>query len=241
MEMKTCYYAVLGCELTASAAEIKKAYHKAALRWHPDKNVENLAEATEKFKEAHDAYAVLGDKQERAWYDGHRETILGGDDEVGAAGGDDEGGRRIRSSTLMKYFDASCYSNHDDAAGGFYEVYRSLFVRLDEEEEAEENLDTYHNALPGFGASGTAHAEVATFYREWSNFVTLKEFHSSEKYNPRDGPDRHARRAMEKENTKLRRKVRKDFMDTVHNLVSFIKKRDPRVVAMAAEVRPCLS
>ena len=49
--------------------------------------------------------------------------------------------------------------------------------------------------------------------------MTLRQFHSKDKYNPRDAPDRHNRRAMEAENKKLRGKARKDFNDSVHNLV----------------------
>ena len=233
--MRTCYYEVLGVERKAKAGEIKKAYHKAALKWHPDKNVGNVEEATDKFKEAHNAYAVLSDPQERAWYDSHRESILREGAAAGAADGDDDDGGQARSlgpKELLKFFDSGCYDGFDDAERGFYAVYRRLFARLDEEEEGEEDETTYHTAAAGFGASGAAHAEVGAFYREWGNFVTLKQFHNVDKFNPRDAPDRHNRRAMEAENKKLRRKARKDFMDTVHNLVYFIKKRDPRVKAM---------
>ena len=64
---KTCYYELLGVQPTATAAEIKKGYRKAALQWHPDKNADNLEEATERFKDIQNAHAVLSDPQERAW------------------------------------------------------------------------------------------------------------------------------------------------------------------------------
>ena len=70
--MSTCYYEVLGVERDATAAEVKKAFHVLALRWHPDKN-EGDATATEKFKQVQEAYAVLYDPQERAYYDDNRE------------------------------------------------------------------------------------------------------------------------------------------------------------------------
>ncbi|MBP3440604.1 MAG: molecular chaperone DnaJ [Tidjanibacter sp.] len=65
---KRDYYEVLGVEKNASADEIKKAYRKAAVKYHPDKNPGDK-EAEEKFKEAAEAYDVLSDEQKRARYD----------------------------------------------------------------------------------------------------------------------------------------------------------------------------
>ena len=65
---KRDYYEVLGVEKNASADEIKKAYRKAAVKYHPDKNPGDK-EAEEKFKEAAEAYDVLSDDQKRARYD----------------------------------------------------------------------------------------------------------------------------------------------------------------------------
>src|SRR3989344_5647155 len=61
------YYEVLGVAKTASDAELKAAYRKQALQWHPDRN--KTAEATEKFKEINKAYEVLSDSQKRQAYD----------------------------------------------------------------------------------------------------------------------------------------------------------------------------
>src|SRR5512142_102721 len=62
------YYKVLGVERNASQDEIKKAYRKLALQYHPDRNPGNK-EAEEKFKEAAEAYEVLGDADKRQRYD----------------------------------------------------------------------------------------------------------------------------------------------------------------------------
>lgn len=67
MASKKDFYEVLGVSKTASAEELKKAYRKLALEWHPDRN--KAAGANEKFKEINEAYAVLSDKQKRATYD----------------------------------------------------------------------------------------------------------------------------------------------------------------------------
>ncbi|MBQ0081396.1 MAG: molecular chaperone DnaJ [Alistipes sp.] len=68
MAEKRDYYEVLGVEKSASKDEIKKAYRKAALKYHPDRNPGDK-EAEEKFKEAAEAYSVLSDDQKRARYD----------------------------------------------------------------------------------------------------------------------------------------------------------------------------
>ena len=62
------YYEALGIERTAPADEIKKAYRRLALKWHPDKNAGN-AEAAERFKVISAAFAVLSDEPKRQRYD----------------------------------------------------------------------------------------------------------------------------------------------------------------------------
>lgn len=68
------YYKTLGIPKTATDEEIKKAYRKLALRYHPDKNKASNAE--EKFKEVAEAYEVLSDKSKREVYDKYGEEGL---------------------------------------------------------------------------------------------------------------------------------------------------------------------
>ena len=63
------YYKILGIEKNATESEIKKAYRKLALKWHPDKNPNNKKEAEEKFKKINEAYSILSDKNKRNEYD----------------------------------------------------------------------------------------------------------------------------------------------------------------------------
>jgi len=66
---KRDYYEILGVAREASAEQIKSAYRKAALQWHPDRNPEKKEEAEHKFREASEAYSVLSDPQKRPIYD----------------------------------------------------------------------------------------------------------------------------------------------------------------------------
>ena len=83
MAEKRDYYEVLGVEKNASAEEIKKAYRKKAIQYHPDKNPGDK-EAEEKFKEAAEAYDVLSDPQKRQRYDQFGHSGVGG---AGGMGG----------------------------------------------------------------------------------------------------------------------------------------------------------
>jgi len=62
------YYKILGIEKKSSAEEIKKAYRRLAMKWHPDKNPNNKDVAENKFKEISEAYSVLKDKEKREIY-----------------------------------------------------------------------------------------------------------------------------------------------------------------------------
>lgn len=81
---KRDYYEVLGVEKSVDAADLKKAYRRVAMKYHPDRNPDD-PKAEEKFKEANEAYEVLSDDQKRAAYDrfGH----AGVDGQSGMGGG----------------------------------------------------------------------------------------------------------------------------------------------------------
>src|ERR1019366_3591893 len=80
MNQKRDCYEVLGIERGAAADEVKSAYRKAALKWHPARNPQKKQEAEGKFREATEAYSILYDAQKRAAYDrfGHAGLSGGG-------------------------------------------------------------------------------------------------------------------------------------------------------------------
>ena len=95
---KRDYYEVLGVNKNASEDEIKKAYRKIAIKYHPDRNPGNK-EAEEKFKEAAEAYDVLHDKQKRQQYD-----QFGFDGPAGAGGFGGFGGAGMNMDDIFSMF-----------------------------------------------------------------------------------------------------------------------------------------
>src|SRR5919199_5377608 len=81
---KRDYYEVLGLTRSCSDDDIKKAYRRLALQFHPDRN--NAPEATERFKEATEAYQVLSDTEKRSMYDRYGHSAF---DRAGGAGSAD--------------------------------------------------------------------------------------------------------------------------------------------------------
>ena len=83
---KRDYYEILGVDKGASKDEIKKAYRKIAIKYHPDKNPNNK-EAEEMFKEAAEAYEVLSNDEKRQRYDRFGHQGVGGAGGYGGGGG----------------------------------------------------------------------------------------------------------------------------------------------------------
>jgi len=88
MAAKSDYYDILGVAKDASESELKTAYRKQAVEWHPDKHQDNKEAAEKRFKEINEAYQVLSDKEKRAAYDrfGHQAFSPGGAPGAGAGG-----------------------------------------------------------------------------------------------------------------------------------------------------------
>ncbi|XP_078677675.1 dnaJ homolog subfamily C member 21-like [Branchiostoma floridae x Branchiostoma belcheri] len=231
--MPRCHYEVLGVQRNATDDDLKKSYRKLALRWHPDKNPDNVEEATETFREIQQAYDVLTDPQERAWYDKHREAILRGG--LGEDYKDD-------SEDLMQYFSSAVFSGYGDDHKGFYAVYGDVFKKIAEEDARFVEPDEDEEKAPDFGAPDSVYEDtVRPFYAYWQSYCTKKSFVWLEKYDTREAPNRRVARLMEKENKKFRDKGKKEYNETVRQLVAFVKKRDKRVQAHKKRVEEKLA
>jgi len=115
---KRDYYEVLGVEKSATADQIKKAYRKKAIQFHPDKNPGNK-EAEEKFKEAAEAYDVLSNEDKRARYDqfGHA-GMSGAAGNGGPFGGGFGGGAGMSMDDIFSMF-GDIFGGHGGGFGGF--------------------------------------------------------------------------------------------------------------------------
>jgi DnaJ homolog subfamily A member 5 len=130
---------------------------------------------------------------------------------------------------IYPFFSPSCFRGYGDDDKGFYAVYKELFIQL-----ANEDRDFYEEGLsiPEFGQSDSDYDEVvAPFYSFWMSYCTPRSFVWCEEHDTREATHRQVRRAMEKENKKLRDKAKKERNETVRKLVSLIKKKDKRVEA----------
>lgn len=217
-----CHYEVLGLPRTAEGEEIKKSYRKLALRWHPDKNLDNPEEANQQFLLVQAAYDVLSDPQERAWYDNHREQILRG----GHTDYEDN------SLDVFPYFTTSCYKGYGDDPGGFYAVYAEVFDKLAAEEVEFMDTEEEYETIPKFGNGQSDYETVVRlFYGFWEGFCTKKSYAWLNPHNVAEIRDRRILKAIDKENKKVQQKARKERNEEIRSLVLFVKKRDKRVNA----------
>lgn len=117
-------YDILGVPETASESEIKSAYRKLALKWHPDRNKEK--DATEKFKEVNEAYEVLSNKDKRAKYDQFGHAAFGGGTGYNPFG-------QQSGNPFASYYSSGGNINFEDLFGGSdgfsdpFDIFSSFF------------------------------------------------------------------------------------------------------------------
>ena len=217
---------VLGVSKEADADELKKSYRKLALKYHPDKNLDDPEAAKEAFQLIQQAYDVLTDPQERAWYDKHRDALIRG---LSSSESD------IQGIDLFQYFTASCYQGFDDEEGSFYELYQKVFKTIEEEDKTFYDGDPSEFKYPVFGRSDSPPEVWQEFYNFFNAYVTTRSYSWLDKYDAR-GENRRIVRLAEKENKKFRDAAKKERNELVRSLVKFIVKRDKRLQAFNKEL-----
>ena len=143
---KRDYYEVLGVARTATEQEIKSAYRKLALKYHPDRNPGDKA-AEDKFKEAAEAYAVLADTDKRHMYDRFGHAGLGG----AATGG----------------FDPTVFTGFEDILGGLGDIFGfgDIFGGGRRRGGPQRGADLRYDLEISFEEVGQGHRDVASRFR----------------------------------------------------------------------------
>lgn len=169
MSARRDYYEVLGVSKSASPAEIKAAYRKLALEWHPDRN--KASNANEKFKEINEAYAVLSDAKKKETYDqfGHAPFQPG----AGAAGGQGPFGGGGFGQGPFQYY----YSSSGGQQGG--NPFGSEFI------DPFEIFEQFFGG--GFSPRGRTHARAHPSYEIVIDFMDAAKGVTREVHVPKGG------------------------------------------------------
>ncbi|MBP7768691.1 J domain-containing protein [Candidatus Woesebacteria bacterium] len=125
MPTKRDYYEILGLKKGASDAEIKAAYRKMALKWHPDRNQDKKEEAEKEFKEINEAYQVLSDAQKKQTYDQFGHAAF---DPASGMGGNPFGGGFQQGPFSYTYKTYGSAPGQGDFDGGDpFEIFEQFF------------------------------------------------------------------------------------------------------------------
>lgn len=236
VEEELCYYEILQASQDSNSDDLKKAYRRQALIWHPDKNIHRQAEATVMFAKVQAAYETLNDPQERAWYDRNREALLRSNKNSQLSGNLFAGPMDV--DILFPYFKSSAYRGFDLVSEkSFYRVFSTLFLRIDMYETSCSDISASKSPLfygPSTKDPSTESYTVygAKFYDYWLGFVSKRAFSDKELGRsfiiPRGLDDRNRRRVVDKERKSTEESLRRALTERVRELAAHIRRRDPR-------------
>lgn len=157
------YYKILGVSKSATDDEIKRAYKKQALKWHPDRNAGNTEEASQKFKEISEAFEVLSDKQKRTIFDQLGEEGLkgGGAPPPGASGGSFGGSFPFGSSGSFPGGTTFTFTSGSGGRGGFSpsdpnDIFTTFFKSMGGMGSMNARFGADDDDMEGFGSGGNS-------------------------------------------------------------------------------------
>lgn len=225
-ELPKCLYEILNVDRFCSTDDIKKSYKTLALKNHPDKAPQGLEEEyKEKFQTLNNAYQILVNPQERAWYDSHREEYLNPHKKDLGFGGFP--------------FDVKEFMQTPIPPEQFFKATEDAFRKILVEEEkfrqnSAELMKSRGSMLDGpwFGDELSSDEQVVKFYDYWMNFVPCQNFAWADLWDEREGENRREKRFIQQTNLVERKKAKKKYMATLNRLISFIQQKDERYAVL---------
>jgi DnaJ family protein C protein 2 len=229
---KENYYAILGLEelvLTATSDDIRRAYKKLAMVYHPDKNKENnaLLNETEEIIEAKpdmtEAKAEMTEEEKKKleinkkWltikdaYD----TLL-----------DPE--KRKKYDSTFEFDDKTPDENKSYDDKTFFKSFGPVFLK--------NSIWSKKKPIPKIGDMNTPLNKVRIFYQFWFSFDSWRDFAVDGEYNLEDAQSRYEKRQMSKENKKMKSSMVKEEKTRISKLVEQAYKNDPRIKAEEEKV-----
>lgn len=165
----------------------------------------------------------------------------------------------VTADDIHAFMNREYFDRNDDSVAGMYQVAAKVFLRIVKDEilyGKRYNLKEYQNfeddsflddvvkngyiqslsdykgkklLFPLFGYSETSYSDLKQFYKKWSSFQTVKQFHWKNEYRINKNYDRRTKRELNKRNEKIRNEHRNQYNKTVKEFVNFIKKIDIRL------------
>ena len=180
-------------------------------------------EATEMFKQVQEAYEVLADPVERAYYDDNRDVLLADEDE------DEPEVDEVEAELdVYKWLSRDAFVDFTGAEDGFFAVYSAVFRDLHQQERTARNATTAIDPTLERQLWGGDGDRLLRLLAQLHDVPLRPSFSKHDKWDLNKAPSPLMRRLMQQKNKVIRDKARKMFDDKVRRLVRWVKTQDPR-------------
>ena len=255
------YYAMLGIEdlfLNATDADIRKAYKRVALIYHPDKNKTN-----KKLEESEGAEGEIPKEKKKEKKDSKDSKAPKGGEQPGKRVDDEEEGDNITEKELTEEEAKSLEINNkwlkikdaydtllDEDKRKKYDSTFEFDETIPDDEEVDEKefflsfgptfmknaIWSKRKPIPKIGDMNTPIEKVKKFYKFWYAFTSWRDYEVKDEYNLEEAGSRYEKRQMEKENKKMKASKVKEEKIRLNTLTSLAYKHDPRVIMEEAKL-----